>query len=176
MRTHVKGILTRNPGWQGALAGFQVESAWLVNAWDEVQELVKTSASQTPSMIMAQVLLAMRTGEPNTLKEALSSGRTILGASITASGVKGFRHAYDSLLDLHRTYELELISNVVNLKSGIPGSAEQRRQALKQLSRTLEGRLDTVLPTFRARESVLSTRRTAFAIQLSYLYVLSWLT
>ncbi|KAF7432763.1 serine/threonine-protein kinase M1 [Pleurotus ostreatus] len=164
LRTHVKGILTRNPGWQGALAGFQVESAWLVNAWDEVQELVKTSSSQTPSVIMAQVLLAMRTGEPNTLKEALSSGRIILGAPITASGVKGFRHAYDSLLDLHRTYELELISNVVNLKSGIPGSAEQRRQALKQLSRTLEGRLDTVLPTFRARESVLSIRRTAFAI------------
>lgn len=173
LHTHVKGILTRNPGWQGALAGFQVESAWQVNAWDEVQELVKTSPSQTPSMIMAQVLLAMRIGEPSALKEALSSGRTILGAPITASGVKGFRHAYDSLLDLHRTYELELISNVINLKSGIPGSAEQRHQALKQLSRTLEGRLDTVLPTFRARESVLSIRRTAFAIQLCHLHVLS---
>ncbi|KAF4575250.1 serine/threonine-protein kinase M1 [Pleurotus pulmonarius] len=164
LHTHVKGILTRNPGWQAALAGFQVESAWQVNAWDEVQELVKTSPSQAPSMIMAQILLAMRTGEPSALKEALSSGRTILGAPITASGVKGFRHAYDSLLDLHRTYELELISNVINLKSGIPGSAEQQRQALKHLSRTLEGRLDTVLPTFRARESVLSIRRTAFAI------------
>ena len=41
MRTHVKGVLTRNPTWEDDLIGYQIESGWIVGDWD----LLDTSVS-----------------------------------------------------------------------------------------------------------------------------------
>lgn len=165
LRTHVKGVLTRNPDWQSALVGFQVESAWMVGAWADVQSLVDRTNAQTSSIVMARLLLAMRTEDPPTIAKSLSVARNVLGIPITAAGVKGYRRSYDAVLDLHLTHELEMIHNTT---SGLPESSQgnhiKRREILAELSRTLTARLDATLPTFRTREPVLSMRRTAFAL------------
>ena len=162
----MKGVLTRNPGWESALAGFHAESAWMVGAWDDVQHLVEHTNGQTSQIVMARLLLAMRTGEASSITESLSAARAVLGMNITAAGVKGYRRSYDAVLDLHLTHELQVIHTAVNsLPTGSQGPGQdQRQQILTELSRTLNARLDATLPTFRIREAVLSMRRTAFAL------------
>ena len=62
LRTHVAGVLTRHPEWESDLAGFQIESAWMVGAWDDVQQLTQKIKIETSPMVTGRVLLAMRTG------------------------------------------------------------------------------------------------------------------
>jgi len=166
LRTHVTGVLTRHPDWEATLAGFQAESAWMVGAWDDVQRLVERIDSQTSSMVMARVLLAMRTGNVTSITESLSQARSILGAPITAAGVKGYRRSYEAVLDLHLIHELELIYTTAgSLPMGSQDSIRQERQrVITELSKTLSSRLNITLPTFRSREPLLSMRRTAFSL------------
>lgn len=138
----------------------------MVGAWDDVQKLVDGVKNQTPSLVIAHVLLAMREGDPTTIATTLSQARLTLGAPITAAGVGGYRRSYDAVLDLHLTRELELIYQVTcSLPQGSQNTSQQeRRRAITELSRTLSKRLELTLPTFRSREPVLSMRRTAFAL------------
>lgn len=138
----------------------------MVGAWDDVQTLVEQVDTQTSSMVMARLLLAMRSGEVNTISESMSMARSVLGAPITAAGVKGYRRSYESVLNPHLTHELELIHQVTStLPVGSQANKQQeRRLAISELSRTLSARLNATLPTFRSREPVLSMRRTAFAL------------
>ncbi|KAF8961112.1 hypothetical protein BDZ97DRAFT_1664899 [Flammula alnicola] len=166
LRTHVIGVLTRHPEWESTLAGFQVESAWVVGAWDDVQRLVERIDNDSSSMVTARVLLAMRTGDANAISDSLSQARSILGAPITAAGAKGYRRSYEAVLDLHLTHELELIYRTTySLQPGSQdGIRQERRRTIAELSKTLSARLDTTLPTFRTREPLLSMRRTAFTL------------
>ncbi|KAJ7228144.1 hypothetical protein GGX14DRAFT_547392 [Mycena pura] len=165
LRTHVRGVLTRNPEWQPALAGFQIESAWMVGAWTDVQGLVDRTTAQTSSIVMARVLLAMRSKDPAGIISSLSVARSVLGAPITAAGAKGYRRSYEAVLDLHLTHELELIYNAMtSLPPGSQRRSQLRRQIVTQLNASLSARLDATLPTFRTREPILSMRRTAFAL------------
>ncbi|KAF7326051.1 hypothetical protein MKEN_00456000 [Mycena kentingensis (nom. inval.)] len=165
LRTHVRGVLTRNPDWQDALSGFQVESAWMVGAWDDVQDLVQRTKAQNSSTVMARVLLAMRSRDSAAVISALSVARSVLGTPISASGARGYRRSYEVVQDLHRTHELELIYNVM---TSLPTASQRRTQVrqrmVEQLNASLSARLDSTLPTFRAREPILSMRRTAFAL------------
>lgn len=166
LRTHVRGVLTRNPEWEAALVGFQVESAWMVSAWDDVQSLIVNSNAQTSPMVMARLLLAIRSGDASAISESVGAARCILGAPITAAGVRGYRRSYDAVLDLHLTHELEMIyKTMADLHTrSQPTSQHRRRQVLEHLSSSLSERLDSTLPTFRIREQILSMRRTAFRL------------
>ncbi|KAJ7098650.1 hypothetical protein B0H15DRAFT_771712 [Mycena belliarum] len=165
LRTHVRGVLTRNPEWQPALAGFQVESAWMVGAWKDVQDLVDRTPAQTSAIVMARVLLAMRSKDAAAINSSLSVARSVLGTPITAAGAKGYRRSYEAVLDLHLTHELELIYNALtSLPTGSQGHSQLRQRTVAQLNTSLFARLDATLPTFRTREPVLSMRRTAFAL------------
>ncbi|KAJ7130974.1 hypothetical protein C8R46DRAFT_1327841 [Mycena filopes] len=167
LRTHVRGVLTRNPEWQSALAGFQVESAWMVGAWQDVQDLADRTTTQTSSIVMARVLLAMRSKDAAAITSSLSVARSVLGTPIAAAGAKGYRRSYEAVLDLHLTHELETIYKAL---SSLPTGSQRsqlRRQTVTQLNASLSARLDATLPTFRTREPVLSMRRTAFALMSS---------
>ncbi|KAJ7462055.1 hypothetical protein FB451DRAFT_1043857 [Mycena latifolia] len=165
LRTHVRGVLTRNPEWQPALAGFQVESAWMVGAWEDVQDLVERTTSQTSSIVMARVLLAMRSRDVTAITSSLSVARSVLGTPITAAGARGYRRSYEAVLDLHLTHELELIYDALaSLPTGSQGNSQLRQRTVTNLNGSLSARLDATLPTFRTREPVLSMRRTAFAL------------
>ncbi|KAJ7055002.1 hypothetical protein C8F01DRAFT_1160647 [Mycena amicta] len=165
LRTHVRGVLTRNPEWQESLAGFQVESAWMVGAWNDVQDLVDRTKTQNSSTVMARVLLAMRSKDPAAISSSLSVARSVLGMPITAAGPRGYRGSYEAVMDLHRTHELELIYNAMkSLPTGSQRRSQMRHQIITQLHSSLTARLDSTLPTFRAREPILSMRRTAFAL------------
>ncbi|KAF9462064.1 hypothetical protein BDZ94DRAFT_1283268 [Collybia nuda] len=166
LRTHVSGVLLRNPGWEPNLVGFEVESAWMVGAWDDVQRIVNRTKSQTSHIVVARLLLAMRANNNSAIAEELSIARSILGAPITAGGVKGYRRSYEAVLDLHLTHELEVIHNAITSlpPSSQSNSQQRRRQALTELSYTLSARFNATLPTFRTREPLLSMRRTAFSL------------
>lgn len=162
LRTHVRGVLVRNPDWESALAGFQAESAWMMGAWDDLQQITANNELTSPYIMKARVLLAMRAGNANDVASALSNARAILGAPITAAGAKGYRQSYDALLDLHMIHEMELIYDAVS--ATVPRS-QSRREAMNSLGTSLAARFDATLPNFRVRQAVLSMRRTAFALR-----------
>ena len=163
LRTHVRGVLVRNPDWESALAGFQAESAWMVGAWDDLQRITANNELTSPYIMKARVLLAMRAGNADDIASALSNARGVLGAPITAAGAKGYRQSYDALLDLHMLHEMELISDAVS--PTVPRS-QSRREAMNSLGTVLAARFDATLPNFRVRQAVLSMRRTALALRL----------
>lgn len=167
LRTHVKGVLTRNAEWESALAGFSVESAWMVGAWNDVERLVGQTKAQSAPIAMARLLLAIKSGEASAIKENLINARSVVGLPITASGVKGYRNSYEAVLDLHLTHELEIIFDAM---SNFPTSSQGPNQKLRldiltDMSKTLASRLESSLPTLRTREPVLSMRRTVFALR-----------
>lgn len=172
LRTHVSGVLLRNPEWESTLVGFEVESAWMVGAWDDVKRIVDRTKSQTSHIVISRLLLAMRAKDDSAITDALSVARSVLGAPITAAGVKGYRRSYEAALNLHLTHELEVIHNAITSlpPSSQSNSQARRRQTLTELSYTLSARFDATLPTFRTREPLLSMRRTAFSLS----YVLSY--
>lgn len=147
-------MLTRNPEWEPALIGFQVESAWMVGDWQEVQTCLDRTETDTSHSVFARVLLAYHNGESPAA--ALISARKLLGAPITAVGARGYRGCYQSVLDLHMLQEVDLISSV---STGPPP------RPLRELSGALAARLEATLPAFRVREPILSMRRTAFGIK-----------
>ena len=155
---HTHGVLTRHPEWETILADFQVESAWIVGSWYDVQ---------TSSMVLARLLLAMRSGEVDSISESMPITPAVLAASNTAAGVKGYRRSYESVLNPHLNYELELIHQVTRtLPIGSQANRKQERRLLSisELSHTLSARLNATLPTFRNRELVFGMRRTDFAL------------
>ena len=161
MRTHVKGILTRDPDWEADLIGYQVESEWIVGDWDGVQRCVSNTEATTPSVLLAKILLAMRAGDNAAVSESLSQAKQIMGAPITAAGIQGYRRSYDAVLNLHMVHELELIHDITSNQR----SQQLDNKALDALLRRLSARLNSTLPAFRIRESVLGMRRTAFGLQ-----------
>ncbi|KAH0840168.1 Nop14-like family-domain-containing protein [Lanmaoa asiatica] len=162
LRTHVRGVLVRNPDWESALAGFQAESAWMMGAWDDLQQITANNELTSPYIMKARVLLAMRAGDAKDVASALSNARAVLGAPITAAGAKGYRQSYDALLDLHMIHEMELIYDAIS--ATVPRS-QSRREAMTSLGTCLAARFDATLPNFRVRQAVLSMRRTAFALR-----------
>ncbi len=163
LATHVRGVLTRHPSWSSALAGFQVESAWMVSAWDDVQNIVaEHNDSQDPELVIARVLLAVHGGDESAVRQTLSAARLVLGAPIVTGG-GGYRRSYHSILNLHVTHELEAIHNaMLDLRQS--QSQSQKRRELSKFSDFLKGRLEATLPSFRTREPILSMRRTAFRL------------
>ncbi|KAI6100243.1 hypothetical protein F5141DRAFT_1009738 [Pisolithus sp. B1] len=156
LRTHVRGVLVRNPSWESALASFQAESAWMIGAWDDLRRITETNEQISPSVMKARVLLAMHSGEQSQIATALSRARSVLGSPISSSGTKGYRRSYDAVLDLHAIHELEMIYRTVSRNS----------TEAKALRTALNARLDLTLPNFRVRESVLSMRRVAFSLSV----------
>ncbi|KAG7097441.1 hypothetical protein E1B28_004786 [Marasmius oreades] len=155
LRTHIRGILTKQPSWQSSLVAFQLESAWMLGDWQDVESTVKLNDTKEPSIAMARLLLALRSKDHSSIVEALSEARLVLGAPVAAAGVKGYRRAYEAALNLHLTHELEIIYRTMVDSNG---------KTLKPLSQLLEARLEATLPTFHTREAILGLRRTAFAL------------
>ncbi|GJE85010.1 serine/threonine-protein kinase [Phanerochaete sordida] len=162
MRTHVEGLLVRHPAWQAELIEYQVESGCIIGDWPTVQSLVEQTKQMTSPILLAQVLLAMRSGNEAAVRSALQGARRILGSPITAAGVRGYRHSYPAVLDLHILHELQII-----FAQGHLGNAWRDFDSrLESLQHLLAQRLDSTLPTFRYREPVLSIRRTALSLQI----------
>ena len=172
MRTHVKGVLTTNPDWGPQLIGYQVESEWMVGHWEEVQRLVSHTEARPPLVLMAQVLLAMRSGNDEAIATSLSAARRALGVSITASGSAGYRRSYDAVLDLHIMHELEVINRVVKALPSEPAAATQARdQSFAKLLQRLAARFESTLPSFRLREPMLNMRRTFGSHRLHHIFL-----
>ncbi|RPD66901.1 hypothetical protein L226DRAFT_452477 [Lentinus tigrinus ALCF2SS1-7] len=163
LRTHVRGVLTNHPNWAPQLVEYQLEGEWMVGHWEEVQNLVSGAESRSPLVLMAQVLLAVRSGNNEAIAAALSTSRRTLGTAITASGPTGYRRSYDAVLNLHLLRELEVISRVVrNLPNQPDAGSQSRDRSFDKLLSCLAARFDSTLPSFRIREAILNMRRTAF--------------
>ncbi|EJD01349.1 uncharacterized protein FOMMEDRAFT_111106 [Fomitiporia mediterranea MF3/22] len=159
LRTHIQGILVRNPEWENALSGFRVEGAWMSGDWDEVQRIVE-GQEDTWETAVARLLLALRSADDEEFAGIISATRLQLGVPVSAAGERGYRRAYDAILQLHLVRDIETIRNsIVRLNNG--GS---KVQVLPELFSTLSTRLDATLPTFRTREPILSIHRTAFSL------------
>ncbi|KAI0650476.1 hypothetical protein C8Q79DRAFT_901502 [Trametes meyenii] len=169
LRTHVMGVLTKHPDWSAHLVGYQVESEWMVGHWDNVQTLVDQAEARPAPIFLAQVLLAMRTGDEVRVKASLSEARRVLGAPITASGLNGYRRSYDAVVNLHLVHELKIINGIVKeIREGPSGATQGSQKSFDKLLQHLSARFDLTLPTFRIREPILNMRRTAFNLSGSH--------
>ncbi|KAI9467128.1 hypothetical protein BJY52DRAFT_1423860 [Lactarius psammicola] len=180
LRTHVKGVLTRNPDWKQSLVGFEVESAWMIGDWNDVQVLVDGSGESTPPVDIASLLLAIREGDPKLIADALARARMTLGNPIAVSGGREYRHTYEAVLNLHLVHEVELIHRFSSEQ--VQMSITHRSSAQDELTKTLNTRLNSTSPSFRTMEPILSMRRTAYGISRQRCGILageigrSWLT
>jgi serine/threonine-protein kinase ATR len=157
-------VLSRNPDWDDALSGFQVESAWMVGDWRCVQELAQRSTSNSlPEITVARVLLAIRERNPESVSDALSIARAQLGAPIHAAGRNSYRRAYESVLNLHLVRDVELIYETAARHS--KGENKDSSNLIGILSEVLSRRFEATLPSFRTREPVLSLQRTALGVR-----------
>ncbi|KAG8968537.1 serine/threonine-protein kinase M1 [Tulasnella sp. 419] len=166
LRTHIRGVLSRNNDWFDALAGFQVEGSWMAGDWDGVAEVVRRTTSVAPEIHIGRLLLAIRAGDESSISNGLSEARKYLGSSITAAGRQSYRRSYEAIIHLHQVRELEMIhqTSIKVEELSKDGNHREAQNVFGRLTAQLSSRFEASLPTFRAREPTLSMRRTAFTI------------
>jgi serine/threonine-protein kinase ATR len=149
-------VLSRNPEWSAELAPFQAEAAWTIGDWETVSSI----ANPPP---IAKVFMAIQSG--GNVPESLKLARRDIGSFITAGD---YARSYDSILQLHLLREVEMIHST-DLELSRPGqfANTQNANAINQrrvdgLIASLAERFETTLPSFHAREEILSRRRAAF--------------
>ena len=125
--------------------------------------LVDGSDVSTSPAVMARLLLAVREGDSNNIANALSRARLALGNPIVASGGREYRHTYEAVLNLHLVHEVELIHQ---FSEQMQMGTTRRSEAQDELTKALNIRLNSTLPSFKTREPILSMRRTAYGIRL----------
>lgn len=159
MRTHVRGALSVNPQWEDILAPFAIEGACILGDWDAVRDALARPGERSPQHETAKVLLAM-TGDPERVhfNDVLQDAFRQLGKPIFAAGRNSYQQVYESVLQLHTLYELDMIYR--NVTAPLPRQSASQWQ---NLQRSLQARLEATLPSFRVREPLLSVRRTAFS-------------
>jgi len=86
-----------------------------------------------------------------------------LGNPIVASGGREYRHTYEAVLNLHLVHEVELIHRLSSEQ--MQTDRPRRSEAEDELTKILNIRLNSTLPSFRTREPILSLRRTAYGIR-----------
>jgi serine/threonine-protein kinase ATR len=157
LRTHIQGVLVRNPDWAGPLSSFQVEGALMANDWATVLDVVSESRSKSSEVALARVFLAMRSGDETAISSALTAARSQMGEPIKTAGERGYRRAYDAILSLHILKDIETIHKSSLLKEGT-------QIAMTKLRDILDSRFEATLPSFRAREPILNMHRAAFSL------------
>lgn len=130
----------------------------MVGNWDTVDALLSATKADSSSILMARVLLAMRSGHKEDIASTLMEARHKLGAPIAAAGARGYRRSYEAVLELHLLHELETVFNI-----SYPTNTDRR--LVVQLEKRLSTRLESTLPSFRVREPILSIRRTALGLR-----------
>lgn len=155
LRTHIRGVLTRNHQWRDSLAGFEIESAWIGGDWETVKDITQNCISDAPEVTFARVLLSLRSSNEIEVQKTLSLARMQLGSPIAATNAAGYRRVYDPVLNLHLLRDLELIC-----RPATPLPSSQTK-----LSRLLATRLNASSPAYRSRELILSMHRIAFSLR-----------
>lgn len=158
MKTHIVGILhSRNEqaDWDRILAPFTIEASLIVGDWDAVEHALMIPDIEGAEVSFGKVVGAMRLGDPEQVAKAFFEAREQLGGPIVAAGRESYRRVYDSIVHLHILQELSAIHNAHLAK---PGSFSGH------FLRSLNARLDSTSPSFRAREPILNMRRTAFRL------------
>jgi len=165
LRTHLAGVLIRNPEWSDALEPFKLEGAWTANDWKTVQDIVENSCAHSPELSIGKLLLALRSRDEKVIEDALSLARSEFGQPIGSGGPHSYRRTYDASVYLHMVEELAMISRDIMEPARPRRSGRERKPS--ELSKYLNNRYDSVLPSYRTLEPILSIRRTV----LDLLYV-----
>ncbi|KAG8865167.1 serine/threonine-protein kinase M1 [Tulasnella sp. 330] len=169
LETHIRGVLSRNPQWSKDLAGYRAEGCWMRSDWAGVREVVSNTASSAPEISIGWLLLTLEAKDDATMAQALSNARNQLGAPITAAGRQSYRRCYDAVINLQVVSELEMVHKASN-KITLMLEAGKNLPAQRILADLMSGlftRLESTLPTFRAREPVLSMHRIALGLMLT---------
>lgn len=151
-------MLSRHPDWSAELAPFQAEAAWTIGDWETVGSI------PNPPPI-AKVFMAIQSG--GNVPDALKVARRDIGSSITAGD---YSRSYDSILQLHLLYEVEMIHSAdlkVSRLDQIPNAQNSHVKSEHEvdfLIAWLADRFEKTLPSFHAREEILSRRRAAFSL------------
>ena len=154
------GVLSRNPHWKEPLEPFRLEGAWNARDWHTVEDIVSSSQSQSPELSTGKLLLALKSRDNDKIANALALARSEFGLPIGAAGYQSYRRTYDASVNLHLVEELAMISRfVVNPPQG---EKDCQTDTIPHLSATLDHRYNSVLPSYRTLEPILSLRRTIF--------------
>lgn len=158
MRTHIVGIMHSRgdeTDWDRILAPYNIEASLFISDWAAVEDALRIPDIDGPEVAFGRVISAMQVGSPEQLALAFFDAREQLGRPIVAAGRESYRRVYDSIVNLHILYELEVISRKRKECSGdVPAD----------LLRTLRRWIGATSPSFRAREPILNMRRTALRL------------
>ncbi|KAG9015870.1 serine/threonine-protein kinase M1 [Tulasnella sp. JGI-2019a] len=167
--THIRGVLSRSPQWSEALAGYRAEGCWMMGDWAGVREVVLQTSSSAPEISIGRLLLALEAEDDTAVAQALSNARNQLGAPITAAGMQSYRRCYQAVVNLQVVSELEMVHKAAGKISAMleTGKNLPAQRILAGLMSKLFTRLESTLPTFRAREPVLCMHRIALGLTLA---------
>ncbi|ORY85369.1 hypothetical protein BCR35DRAFT_264576 [Leucosporidium creatinivorum] len=158
MRTHIIGILHSRgdeTDWDRILAPFNIEASLFIGDWEAVEDALRIPDIEGAEVSFGKVISAMKEGNAEQLSQAFFEAREQLGGPIVAAGKESYRRVYDSVIHLHILQELEAIHIARDLQPEVLSP---------QLIKSLNLRLASTSPSFRAREPILNMRRTALRI------------
>lgn len=171
MRTHIVGIMhgrSELADWDRILAPFTIEASLIIGDWTAVEDALSIPGIAGPEISLGKVITAIRGQSDEIISAAFYEAREELGSPIVAAGKDSYRRVHDSVIHLHILHELDVIrQSVLRASTGSRNhsstTVSERSAAL--LNTSLTARLDSSSPSFRARESILNMRRTAYRLE-----------
>jgi serine/threonine-protein kinase ATR len=145
----------------------------MIGNWGDVEKTIASTTFDGPETSVAAILLAMRSGREEEVSIALTAARTRLGAPLIAAGAQSYSRSYQSLVYLHIVHDLEQTYQTSKLihELRLDGKHQEAQIQLRALTEQVNARLDSTLPGFSTRETILSIYR--IALRLVYVHVYS---
>lgn len=123
----------------------------------------KPSLKTNSDLEFGLLLLAYRRSHPHEFNQHLDRCRDLIGANFSNHTIDSYRSSYESVLQLHRLYEVEKAWQLKHLSSSLISSTESpsaNKDALViELLQDWNWRYKFLLPSFKTLESILNCRR-----------------
>jgi serine/threonine-protein kinase ATR len=162
MITYSRGILATNRLKSKQIIPYSITASWKLEDWSSLETMINIPLpNQEFEAIIGKLLLFLQKKSIPEFQLQINELRKSLISSTVAATMESYHRAYNSILQLSVLYDIEQFQKVILQTPSVDSALE-----LDRLNRIWQSRLDSMAPSFKAKETVLSMRRGLLAIAL----------
>ncbi|XP_060578307.1 serine/threonine-protein kinase ATR-like [Ruditapes philippinarum] len=160
---HATGVIANRKGWAPQILPFQVEAAWKLGNWHDLENFTKVDkTSRSWPLMLGRILLAAKAKKEDDFLQHLQIARQEQVGPLSAASFEmgSYQRGYEYIVRLHLLNEIEENMHVfMNLGEDDGGNITKQ-----DLVSQWQTRLKMMQSSFRIQEPVLTMRRTLMTL------------
>lgn len=164
---HATGVIVNRKSWVQQLVPFQVEAAWKLAKWTELEHFTKVDKnSRKWPVMLGRILLAAKAKKEEDFLQHLRIARQDQVGPLSAASFEmgSYQRGYEYIVRLHLLNEIEENMEVFMNLVQTEGAGGQSKISGQDLLSHWQTRLKVMQSSFRIQEPVLTMRRTLMTL------------